>query len=351
MSMSKLGIKIILSYVAMAAISTIVFTVVIRTIMLDSVIFGEEVDERTQMAFSSAIYAGFLFTTLLSLITALIFEINIVGPVATIRTNIKNISLEKEMDWKKVKSKDELEDINKELLYMLKKLRDANKNQKEFFQNTSHELKTPLMSIQGYAEAIKDGVMEEDEMQNALDIIIEESKGLSNVITSVLYLSSMDKVEKYDDKKDTWINIDERIERWKSLSENILADKNIEVVDNVPVNLEILMMQEKVDKLINNLLGNAIRYAKTKVEIDFFVQSNKAHLLISDDGNGFDDSDVDKIFDRFYKGEGGKNGLGLAIVKAIVDNYKGQIRAYNKEEGGAVVEMVFDDSIVNISQL
>ncbi|EJP26171.1 GHKL domain protein [Peptostreptococcaceae bacterium AS15] len=349
--MSKLGIKIILSYVAMAAISTIVFTVVIRTIMLDSVIFGEEVDERTQMAFSSAIYAGFLFTTLLSLITALIFEINIVGPVATIRTNIKNISLEKEMDWKKVKSKDELEDINKELLYMLKKLRDANKNQKEFFQNTSHELKTPLMSIQGYAEAIKDGVMEEDEMQNALDIIIEESKGLSNVITSVLYLSSMDKVEKYDDKKDTWINIDERIERWKSLSENILADKNIEVVDNVPVNLEILMMQEKVDKLINNLLGNAIRYAKTKVEIDFFVQSNKAHLLISDDGNGFDDSDVDKIFDRFYKGEGGKNGLGLAIVKAIVDNYKGQIRAYNKEEGGAVVEMVFDDSIVNISQL
>lgn len=351
MSMSKLGIKIILSYVAMAAISTIVFTVVIRTIMLDSVIFGEEVDERTQMAFSSAIYAGFLFTTLLSLITALIFEINIVGPVATIRTNIKNISLEKEMDWKKVKSKDELEDINKELLYMLKKLRDANKNQKEFFQNTSHELKTPLMSIQGYAEAIKDGVMEEDEMQNALDIIIEESKGLSNVITSVLYLSSMDKVEKYDDKKDTWINIDERIERWKSLSENILADKNIEVVDNVPVNLEIFMMQEKVDKLINNLLGNAIRYAKTKVEIDFFVQSNKAHLLISDDGNGFDDSDVDKIFDRFYKGEGGKNGLGLAIVKAIVDNYKGQIRAYNKEEGGAVVEMVFDDSLVNISQL
>ena len=88
------------------------------------------------------------------------------------------------MDWKKVKSKDELEDINKELLYMLKKLRDANKNQKEFFQNTSHELKTPLVSIQGYAETIKDGILEEDEIQNALDIIIKESKGLSNVITS-----------------------------------------------------------------------------------------------------------------------------------------------------------------------
>lgn len=349
MSMSKLGIKIILSYVAMAAISTIVFTVVIRTIMLDSVIFGEEVDERTQMAFSSAIYAGFLFTTLLSLITALIFEINIVGPVVTIRTNIQNISLEKEMDWKKVKSKDELEDINKELLYMLKKLRDANKNQKEFFQNTSHELKTPLVSIQGYAEAIKDGILEEDEIQNALDIIIEESKGLSNVITSVLYLSSIDKVEKYDNKKDDWVNIDERIERWKSLSENVLVDKNIELVDNIPVNLEIFMMQEKVDKLINNLLGNALRYAKTKVEIDFFVQNNKAHLLISDDGSGFDENDVDKIFDRFYKGEGGKNGLGLAIVKAIVDNYRGQIKAYNSENGGAVIEMTFDDSMVNIA--
>lgn len=349
--MSKLGIKIIFSYVAMAAISTIVFTVVIRTIMLDSVIFGEEVDERTQMAFSSAIYAGFLFTTLLSLITALIFELNIVGPVATIRTNIKNISLEKEMDWKKVKSKDELEDINKELLYMLKKLREANKNQKEFFQNTSHELKTPLMSIQGYAEAIKDGVMEEDEVQNALDIIIEESKGLSNVITSVLYLSSIGKVERYDNKKDTWINIDERIERWRSLSENLLIDKEVELVDNIPVNLEIFMMQEKVDKLVNNLLGNALRYAKSKIEVEFYIKDNNAHILISDDGRGFDDSDVEKIFDRFYKGEGGKNGLGLAIVKAIVDNYEGKIMAYNGENGGAVVEMVFDDSVVNIAQL
>ena len=349
--MSKLGIKIIFSYVVMAAISTIVFTVVIRTIMLDSVIFGEEVDERTQMAFSSAIYAGFLFTTLLSLITALIFELNIVGPVATIRTNIKNISLEKEMDWKKVKSKDELEDINKELLYMLKKLREANKNQKEFFQNTSHELKTPLMSIQGYAEAIKDGVMEEDEVQNALDIIIEESKGLSNVITSVLYLSSIDKVERYDNKKDTWINIDERIERWRSLSENLLIDKEVELVDNIPVNLEIFMMQEKVDKLVNNLLGNALRYAKSKIEVEFYIKDNNAHILISDDGKGFDDSDVEKIFDRFYKGEGGKNGLGLAIVKAIVDNYEGKIMAYNGENGGAVVEMVFDDSVVNIAQL
>ena len=349
--MSKLGIKIIFSYVAMAAISTIVFTVVIRTIMLDSVIFGEEVDERTQMAFSSAIYAGFLFTTLLSLITALIFELNIVGPVATIRTNIKNISLEKEMDWKKVKSKDELEDINKELLYMLKKLREANKNQKEFFQNTSHELKTPLMSIQGYAEAIKDGVMEEDEVQNALDIIIEESKGLSNVITSVLYLSSIGKVERYDNKKDTWINIDERIERWRSLSENLLIDKEVELVDNIPVNLEIFMMQEKVDKLVNNLLGNALRYAKSKIEVEFYIKDNNAHILISDDGKGFDDSDMEKIFDRFYKGEGGKNGLGLAIVKAIVDNYEGKIMAYNGENGGAVVEMVFDDSVVNIAQL
>ena len=349
--MSKLGIKIIFSYVAMAAISTIVFTVVIRTIMLDSVIFGEEVDERTQMAFSSAIYAGFLFTTLLSLITALIFELNIVGPVATIRTNIKNISLEKEMDWKKVKSKDELEDINKELLYMLKKLREANKNQKEFFQNTSHELKTPLMSIKGYAEAIKDGVMEEDEVQNALDIIIEESKGLSNVITSVLYLSSIGKVERYDNKKDTWINIDERIERWRSLSENLLIDKEVELVDNIPVNLEIFMMQEKVDKLVNNLLGNALRYAKSKIEVEFYIKDNNAHILISDDGKGFDDSDMEKIFDRFYKGEGGKNGLGLAIVKAIVDNYEGKIMAYNGENGGAVVEMVFDDSVVNIAQL
>ena len=174
---------------------------------------------------------------------------------------------------------------------------------------------------------------------------------MSNVITSVLYLSSIDKVERYDNKKDTWINIDERIERWRSLSENLLIDKEVELVDNIPVNLEIFMMQEKVDKLVNNLLGNALRYAKSKIEVEFYIKDNNAHILISDDGKGFDDSDVEKIFDRFYKGEGGKNGLGLAIVKAIVDNYEGKIMAYNGENGGAVVEMVFDDSVVNIAQL
>lgn len=346
--MSKLGIKIIISYIVMAIISTIIFMVIIRATVVDTVFFASEVDERTKSALSNAFYAGFLFTTLISLIIALVFEVSIVGPVNIIRKNIQSISLEKEMPWRQVKSSDELEGINEELHYMMNKLREANKTQKEFFQNTSHELKTPLMSIQGYAEAVRDGVMEGDEAEQALDIIIEESKGLSNVITSVLYLSSIDKVEKYTNKEEEWIRVNEKVEKWESLSDNTIFEKDIEIINNVPDDLEIFMVSEKFEKIVNNLFGNALRYAKTKIEFDFLIKDKKAHFYISDDGKGFNDEDIDKIFERFYKGEGGKNGLGLAIVKAVVNNYNGQILAYNKEEGGAVMELIFDETIVNI---
>ena len=327
--MSKLGIKIVLSYISLAIIATVVFCITIKNTISNNIISPDNIN--TSKIVYDSIYSGFLFTMLISLVISLAFEMSIVAPIANIRENINIISLDNKLkDWKKVDTDDELEYINEELYTMTIKLQEANKHQKEFFQNTSHELKTPLMSIQGYAEAIKDGVLEDDDMQYALDIIIDESKNLSETITSILYLSSIDKLTTYNIDDESNINMYEKVEELKTTFEYKLLDKNIKIVNNFPENLIFKSSRDKIDKIINNLFTNSL---------SFYVDSNNVYFTISDDGKGFDENNIDKIFERFYKGSDGKSGLGLSIVKAIVDSLNCEIRAYNSMHGGAAIEI------------
>ena len=336
--MSKLGIKIVLSYISLAIIATVVFFITIKNTISNNIISPDNIN--TSKIVYDSIYSGFLFTMLISLVISLAFEMSIVAPIANIRKNINIISLDNKLkDWKKVDTDDELEYINEELYTMTIKLQEANKHQKEFFQNTSHELKTPLMSIQGYAEAIKDGVLEDDDMQYALDIIIDESKNLSETITSILYLSSIDKLTTYNIDDESNINMYEKVEELKTTFEYRLLDKNIKIVNNFPENLIFKSSRDKIDKIINNLFTNSLRYAKSKITFSFYADSNNVYFTISDDGKGFDENNIDKIFERFYKGADGKSGLGLSIVKAIVDSLNCEIRAYNSMHGGAAIEI------------
>lgn len=294
-----------------------------------------------------SIYSGFLITMLISMIIALLFEINIVGPISKLRLNISNISIDKEMKWHDIKTSDELEEINTELQTITKKLVEYNRTQKEFFQNTSHELKTPLMSIQGYAEAIKDGVLDKDEVKKSLDIIIEESHKLSDMITSVIYLSSIEKHTFDKESKLELVNIYDEIEILKENLAFIESKRHLYIKNKVPNTLCVEADPEKVSRVLSNLFSNAVRYAKNVVEFSFFEDEDTVHLLVSDDGKGFDENESNRVFDRFYKGDDGESGLGLSIVSTIIKSSNGSIKAYNSQKGGAVVEITFykNDSI------
>lgn len=316
---------------------------------LGSILISTEVNDWNDIntKIYSSVYSGFLITMLIALILALIFEISIVGPISKLRLNIGNISMEKQVKWNDVHTSDELEDINRELYVITNKLRDYNQTQKEFFQNTSHELKTPLMSIRGYAEAIKDGILDEEDIENSLDIIIEESTKLSEMITSIIYIGSIERHKVSTEKKVELINIYNEIEKLKETLAYADLEKHIEIVNNIPSTLSVESDPEKVNRVLSNLFSNAIRYANTMVKFDFYEKDGVLHFFVSDDGKGFEDGENTKIFDRFYKGDGGKSGLGLAIVSSIVKTSKGGIRAYNSKEGGAVIEIAFykSDSI------
>ncbi|MBU3127845.1 HAMP domain-containing histidine kinase [Clostridium tagluense] len=215
---------------------------------------------------------------------------------------------------------------------MTKKLYTYDRTMKGFMQNASHELRTPLMSIQGYAEGIKYGVV--DEQDKAIDIIIEESKRLSNLVEELLYLSKIEVMQCELNLEEINVEyiIKSSIERINGIA--IKNKKTIEFTSN-DNNIIIIGDEEKLTRAIINILGNCLRYCSENIDVILKNEGSKAIIIIEDDGPGFEEKDLDNIFERFFKGNGGNYGLGLAITKSIIEKHDGNVVAENSTKGGA----------------
>lgn len=282
---------------------------------------------------------GIAAALVVSILLSFFFERNIVSPINTLRKNISDFSLDDEnSQWQDIETRDELSDINEDFRKLINKLKQYDKKQKEFFQNTSHELKTPLMSIQGYAEAIKDGVLEEESINEGLDIIIDESKRLRDTLTSIVYLGKVNDEGKKDIRV---INLWEFMEDLKYKLTGISHEKSVQIINLLEPDLDICMSEEKLDRIFSNILSNALRYAQKKVLVESAqVDTGHVILTIEDDGKGFDEGEEEVVFDRFYKGKSGNTGLGLSIVKGIAESNGWAVRAVAAELGGACIEIV-----------
>ena len=227
---------------------------------------------------------------------------------------------------------------------MAYKLEESDIEQKTFFQNASHELRTPLMSIQGYAEGLKYGVFETDEERdNAIDVIIDETGRLSGLVENLLSISKMDmsRSGNYTVKKQ---NIDVRricdtiIDRVRG---NFIHEDKAIINDIDVKHLYIYGNENDLIRCLENIFSNCLRYCKTAVTFKCRTDNSgsKAVFEISDDGPGIAPEVQEHLFERFSKGADGKHGIGLALAKAIAEEHDGSIRAYNKPEGGACFEI------------
>lgn len=203
------------------------------------------------------------------------------------------------------------------------KLDDSDRKMKQFFENVSHELKTPIMSIQGYAEGIEHGVIQDT--QKAARIILSESDRMTTMVNEILELS---KLESGTLKADMVLNdmkeiIYESLDRITHLAEkaNIKLEVNIE--DSLDTN--IYCDNDMIEKVILNILTNAIRYANNVVSVDLFDNEDAIKLRISDDGLALSQEDINRIFERFYRGEKGCTGVGLSLAKEIINLHNGYI--------------------------
>jgi signal transduction histidine kinase len=286
---------------------------------------------RTQ--FLSLIMGG-----VVAIVLVLIFQSGLTKPIKKLKYYMTNFSFKNDQEELKIETGDEIQELAECFSTMLQRLKAYDVQQKVFLQNTSHELKTPLMSIQGYAEAIKDGIVSGDEIPESLDVIIDESKRLKRIVDEMIYLTKLDNVEETFQFEAAGIQeiVDQSVKSVKAMADA----KGIDLKVEGDCLCKGYFDKEKFTRAIINILSNGIRYAEKEITIDWKAQDNNIEVIITDDGKGFQNGEENKVFERFYKGEKGGTGIGLAIVKAILIGHKGKIEAYNAIPKGAAFRIV-----------
>jgi len=225
---------------------------------------------------------------------------------------------------------EEFEALNQSLNQTARQLAKYDNEQKTFFQNASHELRTPLMSIKSYAEGIKYGIMD---AQSASNTILEATDRLTNMVGDLLYISRIDNI---DTPQEHEIDLRQLVVERLRLYESLRSDLTIQIQqDERPVIIECA--QPYIERALDNIIANALRYAKATLLVECYAVGARGVVRITDDGPGFNPDDLPHIFERFYHGENGQTGLGLAIVKSIVEQHDGTVTAINKEKGAAVI--------------
>ena len=232
---------------------------------------------------------------------------------------------------------EELVVLSASMNHMSAMLRGARESEQKFYQNVSHDLRTPLMSIGGYAQGIETGIM--TDYMHAAHIISEESARLTQYVSDLLTLSRLESGEKFQlERLDLADCIEESFEHMNGLA----LKQGVELKVEMP-ECELLVEAdaEQLVRILDNLISNAVRYAHHTVWIQV-AAADTITLRVADDGDGIRESELPHIFERSYKGEKGGFGFGLAIASNAARNMNATLRAGNRPEGGAVFTLEFD---------
>ena len=209
----------------------------------------------------------------------------------------------------------------------------AHESQKWFFQNVSHELKTPMMAVQGCAEGIHTGVLDPVE---ASGVILEETKRVSEMVEELLALSRLESGQANAEFHTA--DVREVLYDCLRSTEQLAEQRKLHFLpcfDEKPVLVNCDEIQLR--RAFTNIITNALRYAKANIQIDCKADKGKAVVCIRDDGEGVVPELLPHIFDRFFSTRKGGAGIGLSLAKEIVSLHKGTISASNDD--GTVFEI------------
>lgn len=257
-------------------------------------------------------------------------------PIQHLCLQIQRINGETDAQIQDSYSLNELEALKCSYNQMEEMIRRSEEEKRQFFQNASHDLKTPLASITGYSQGIVSNVIKDH--QKAASIILSESLRMTDLVESILSLSKMD--SHTFDLHPTDLEVMEFLDECVDIMSTIRRDCVIHLEAERP--LMIRTDPELLKRVIQNILSNCLRYAEHEILIRMSTDGNSLILLIQDDGPGFLEKDLPHIFERFYKGNGGKNGIGLSIVWTGIHYLGGSITAGNRTvpEHGAYYQLL-----------
>jgi signal transduction histidine kinase len=226
-------------------------------------------------------------------------------------------------------------------------VRTAYDLQRNFVGNVSHELRTPLTSIEGFSQALLDGVSTSpEERKRSLEIINHESKRLVRVLRDLLLLSQIDAGEVKPEKKK--VDLVDFMRNLANLYTTRAQDAGVVLNVDLPGSLEVNTDPDRLERVMTNLLENAIKYtgAGGSVKLRAQAPDDSVRIDISDTGPGIPEDQLERIFDRFHRVEQsraqkhGGSGLGLSISKELVETLGGTIEVASTVGQGSTFTVV-----------
>lgn len=245
----------------------------------------------------------------------------------------------------------QLRDNNIELEKDIEEKSKIDEMRKQFISDVSHELKTPIALIQGYAEGLVENVTTDDESRKFYaEVILDESNKMDKLVKQLLELMKLEygKREFNNEKFDLRELVNEVIRK----CDVMIKEKGIKVNLNVKEPIYVFVDEFYIDQVVTNYFTNAIKHAEEvngRKEINIYIEKikNKKNIrvYVYNTGENIKEEDLERIWKRFYKVDSSRNredggtGIGLALVKAIMNNYQNEYGVHNKEDG---VEFYFD---------
>ena len=213
----------------------------------------------------------------------------------------------------KLDRNDEVGELGRAIVQMNDEIKRQEQLKEEMVQNISHDLKTPIATIKSYGESIKDGIYPYETLEKSVDVIIEHANRLEKKVHSLLLLNRMGYLiaeDKGNDKTDMKAVIEKVILSLKVFKPSIELKTDL-------TSCSYYGSEEPWRVVIENILDNALRYAKTEITIDL----KPDYCIIYNDGINIPEERIEQLFRPYEKGQGGQFGLGLAIVKRVLTAY------------------------------
>lgn len=298
-----------------------------------------------------------LFGILFTLIVGSKINKKLLSPVETMTNTVKEISikdLDKRLDVRG--SKNELKDLAKTFNDMLDRIQTSVEQQNRFVSDASHELRTPISVIQGYANLLSRwGKNDKTVLDESILAIKSESENMKMLVENLLFLARGDKDTQKFEREDFMFDdlIDEIVKETK------LIDSKHPII--IEYNEKFMFNGDKklIKQALRIFIDNSIKYTPEgkNIILNSYVKNSNAVISIDDNGIGISEEDLPFIFDRFYRAdksrtkESGGTGLGLSIAKWIIDKHNGAIDVWSKVNKGTAIRITMPLTNLNNSNL
>ncbi|MEC1770509.1 sensor histidine kinase [Schinkia azotoformans] len=289
----------------------------------------------------------------ITLITIFLLSKFIVSPLLEMKRVTEQISQGNHENELNTKRDDELGDLARSIQLLSDNLERLKKDRNEFLSSISHDLKTPLTYLKGYADIAKRPNLTNEQRNEYLAIIKEEAENVVALINDLFELAKMDENQFTIHRRPVMLN--DFLEKISQKFQPAFNEANIILQIKCAVNIRVSIDAERFRQVISNLLDNALKYspANTTVTVEVNQNKNGTTITVSDEGEGISEKDLPNIWDRLYRVEKsrsrstGGSGLGLAIVKKIIEGHGGEISVRSKVNVGTAFTIHLKDGGAN----